>query len=59
MVYLGALLINLIALPLMVNLLVIRPIVGQAWFVVITVIISYLGHEKFSFKPQDKPEHNI
>ena len=58
MVYLGTLLINLIALPIMVNLLTIRPIVAQAWFVVITVLISYLGHKRFSFKSQDKPEHN-
>lgn len=58
MVYLGVLLINLIALPIMVNFLVIRPAIAQAWFVVITVIISYLGHKRFSFKPQGKPEHN-
>lgn len=49
-VYLGMLSINLVALPAMVELLAIRPIVGQAWFVIITVIVSYLGHKHFSFK---------
>ena len=49
-VYLGVLAINLVALPAMVELLAIRPAIGQAWFVVITVIVSYLGHKHFSFK---------
>jgi putative flippase GtrA len=49
MVYLGVLLINLIALPIMVNFLSIRPIIGQTWFVVITVVVSYLGHTNYSF----------
>jgi putative flippase GtrA len=49
LVYLGVLAINLIALPAMVELLSISPVIGQACFVVITVIVSYLGHKKFSF----------
>ena len=50
MVYLGVLAINLVALPLMVDLLSISPAIGQAGFVVVTVIVSYLGHKHFSFK---------
>lgn len=53
-VYLGVLAINLVALPAMVELLGIRPIVGQAWFVIITVIASYLGHKHFSFKTPEQ-----
>ncbi|GBL44287.1 hypothetical protein SFMTTN_0082 [Sulfuriferula multivorans] len=53
-VYLGVLAINLVALPAMVELLGTRPIVGQAWFVVITVIASYLGHKHFSFKTPEQ-----
>ena len=53
MVYLGVLAINLMALPAMVELLSIRPAIGQAVFVVITVIVSYLGHKHFSFKGRD------
>ena len=52
MVYLGVLAINLMALPAMVELLSIRPVIGQAWFVGITVIVSYLGHKHFSFRAQ-------
>ncbi len=49
-VYLAVLAINLVALPAMVELLSIRPAMGQAWFVVVTVVVSYLGHKHFSFK---------
>lgn len=52
-VYLGVLAINLVALPAMVELLAISPAIGQAWFVVITVIVSYLGHKHFSFKDRN------
>lgn len=58
MVYLGVLIINLVALPVMVNFLAIRPIIGQAWFVVITVIVSYLGHKHFSFKTNTSGAHS-
>lgn len=49
-VYFGVLAINIVALPAMVELLVFEPAIGQAWFVVITVMVSYLGHKHFSFK---------
>lgn len=54
MVYLGVLAINLVALPAMVELLAIKPAIGQAWFVTITVIVSYLGHKHFSFKTPEQ-----
>ncbi len=53
-VYLVVLAINLMALPAMVEFLSIRPAIAQAWFVVITVIVSYLGHKHFSFKTQEQ-----
>lgn len=52
-VYLGVFLINLVALPAMVELLSIRPVIGQSWFVVVTVIVSYFGHKHFSFKDRN------
>jgi putative flippase GtrA len=55
-VYLGVLIINLVALPVMVEWLSIKPAIGQAWFVLITIIVSYLGHKHFSFKT---PGHNL
>jgi hypothetical protein len=40
----------------MVEWLSIKPAIGQAWFVLITIIVSYLGHKHFSFKT---PGHNL
>ena len=49
-VYGFSMIIGLILLPLIVELLHISPLVAQLFIVVITVIISYLGHRNFSFK---------
>lgn len=49
-VYLIVLLMNLITLPALVEIFSMNPVVGQAWFVVVTVTVSYLGHKHFSFK---------
>lgn len=49
MVYAVAFTINLAMLPLLVEVLKITPIVSQGVIVLITVIISYVGHKNFSF----------
>lgn len=53
-VYVVALLINTLALPLLVELGHLAPIVAQACIVVLTTLISYVGHKWFSFRR--KPE---
>ncbi|MFA6002215.1 MAG: GtrA family protein [Thermoleophilia bacterium] len=49
LVYAVAFLLNLAMLPVFVEVLKISPIVSQGVIVMITVIISYVGHKRFSF----------
>ena len=49
LVYASAFLINLALLPVSVEILGVSPIVSQGVIVLITVIISYVGHKNFSF----------
>jgi putative flippase GtrA len=53
-VYVVSLLINSLALPLLVEFGHLTPIVAQACIVVLTTLISYVGHKWFSFRR--KPE---
>lgn len=55
-VNLAALLVNTVALPLLVELAQFQPIFAQALIVIITTLISYLGHKFFSFsrRPADE-----
>jgi putative flippase GtrA len=54
-VYLVSLGINLLALPLLVELVGLQPIVAQALIVFITTLVSWFGHKHFSFRrrPQE------
>lgn len=54
-VYLVALAVNAVLLPLLVEIGGVEPIIGQALIVFVTTILSYVGHSRFSFRraPQD------
>lgn len=49
-VYVVALLLNSIALPVFVELLGLPPWMAQAIIVVVTTLVSYFGHKYFSFR---------
>lgn len=53
-VYGLALLLNLILLPLVVELFKINPVIAQAIIMFINVVFSYLGHKNFSFRLGEK-----
>ena len=42
--------INLVALPILVEVVGMNPLVSQVVIVVITTIVSYVGHNYFSFR---------
>ncbi|MCR2801719.1 GtrA family protein [Microbacterium sp. zg-Y818] len=50
LVYLSALAVNAVLLPLLVEFARLQPIVAQAVIVFVTTMISYLGHSRFSFR---------
>jgi putative flippase GtrA len=50
MVYSGALVLNLIALPFLVEIVGLNVLVAQALIVVLMVITTWIGHNHFSFK---------
>jgi putative flippase GtrA len=47
--------INLVALPLMVSGLGMNVIVAQTLFLVVTVVASYIAHNRFSFRRPGPP----
>lgn len=49
-VYLVSLAINLVLLPLLVELGGLHPLLAQALIVIVTTIVSYVGHRYFSFR---------
>jgi putative flippase GtrA len=53
MVYSGALVINLIALPFLVQVVGLDVLVAQALTVSLMVISTWIGHNHFSFKRSD------
>lgn len=55
-VYLVALGINAVLLPLLVEFAHLEPIVAQALIVFVTTLVSFFGHREFSFRrPKHKP----
>ena len=54
-VYLVALAINTIALPLLVEVAGLDPLIAQAIVVVVTTVLSYVGHKFFSFRRAKPP----
>lgn len=56
-VYMVALAINTVALPILVELARLEPLVAQAIVVVVTTLLSYFGHKMFSFRrPSKEPD---
>ena len=49
-VYVGVFALNAVALPLLVEVGGIAPILAQGVFVVVTVVASYVGHRNWSFR---------
>lgn len=49
-VYLVSLGINLVVLPLLVEVVHLPPFLAQAIILVVTTVVSYLGHRYFSFR---------
>jgi putative flippase GtrA len=59
-VYLVAIAINLVALPLLVELAHFPPILAQAIITVVTTLVSYFGHKLFSFRrPQPRAKDEV
>jgi putative flippase GtrA len=50
LVYLGALVFSMLALPVLIELLNLHPLIAQAVLVIVTALVSYFLHGKFSFK---------
>lgn len=50
MVYLVALGVNAVLLPILVEFADLEPIIAQALIVFVTTMISYFGHSRFSFR---------
>jgi putative flippase GtrA len=59
-IYLVAIAINFLALPLLVEFAGLVPILAQALIVVVTTVVSFVGHRYFSFRrpaaKEDPPE---
>jgi putative flippase GtrA len=49
-VYIVSLVINTLALPLLVEVVKLSPLVAQAVIVIVTTLTSYVGHKFFSFR---------
>ncbi|MDH2915654.1 MAG: GtrA family protein [Gallionella sp.] len=50
MVYLGAFLFNLLALPVLIEGANLQPLLAQALLVILTVLASYILHRRFTFR---------
>ena len=49
-VYLVAIAINTTALPLLVEIMLVPPLLAQLIILVVTTLLSFFGHKKFSFR---------
>ena len=69
-VYIVSLVVNTLALPLLVEVVQLNPLVAQFAITFVTTLISYVGHKFFSFRrkklpfepdeePADGPAHNL
>lgn len=56
LVYLVAISVNFVALPLLVELGSLQPLVAQALIVFVTTLISFFGHRNFSFRRGAHPK---
>lgn len=57
-VYLVALAVNTVALPVLVEIVGLQPIVAQASIAMMTTILSYVGHKFFSFRRPPDGSHS-
>jgi len=55
-VYLSALAVNLVTLPLLVEVAHLPVLVSQALITLVTALMSWVGHKNFSFRRIDSPE---
>jgi putative flippase GtrA len=55
-VYLVAIGINAAALPLLVELVLVPPLLAQLIILVATTLLSFFGHKKFSFRRSDSTD---
>jgi putative flippase GtrA len=55
LVYSGALILNLIALPFFVEIIGLNVLLAQAVTIVLTVVSTWIGHSHFSFKRAAEP----
>jgi putative flippase GtrA len=55
-VYLSALAVNLVVLPVLVELAHLPVLLAQALIVLVTSLMSYLGHKHYSFRRTGSPE---
>ncbi|MDJ0337596.1 GtrA family protein [Cryobacterium sp. PH31-O1] len=53
-VYLVAIGINVAALPLLVEVLLVPPLLAQLIILLITTLLSFFGHKKFSFRRSER-----
>jgi len=51
-VYSGSMLLNIVLLPLCVEILRIAPPAAQGGIICVGAVVNYLGHKHFSFSPQ-------
>jgi putative flippase GtrA len=55
LVYLGAFVLNIMALPILIDGLNFHPLLAQGLVVIVTVVISYILHRRFSFRVAENP----
>jgi putative flippase GtrA len=58
-VYVVALAVNTVALPALVELARLPPLLAQAIVVVFTTVLSYVGHKLFSFRRRPRTEQAV
>jgi putative flippase GtrA len=55
-VYLSALAVNLVVLPVLVEFAHLPPLLAQALIMVLTSVLSWVGHKHYSFRRSGTPE---
>jgi putative flippase GtrA len=55
-VYLAALAVNLVLLPVLVEFAHLAPLMAQVLILVVTTMMSWVGHKNFSFRRAGSPE---
>lgn len=58
-VYAVSILLNAVGLAALVELLMVHPLIAQAVMIVITTVLSYVGHRWFSFRRTAVPSHAV